>query len=1859
MESKLIKEFLNDAGDGGGKRYIESILGNGIPGETKIYLGSGGLPEGLELNSETLGKITDGLVFSSTIDNSKLINGNMISVSVNPSNILPYSNVQNTMNISVDAPKLDSPFSISSKTGISFDELNNVIGSYSSGKNISSLQNYYNTEKGKYTRVVEMSPQDYLDNLTKLTSYKDLEDFYKRSSEETIQKYAEIMRTRNGLTGGGFPMLTLDFDNPGKYTGQEGIHRALAAMQAGLDTVPVAIRFNRVPESETSNIAKIMDSLRYRKDITNAAEQMIGSAWIRSKLSPNAIKVLERAAKGDLRSIAEFSGKPIVMNIVQTDDGPVTQYIYYRGIDPKFDEEIGKKFAAISKTGNKEIDDTSIKNAAESLGAVKVTPDQTPSDIIEAKNKKDISPKNSPDTADDSWEKPYVQRDYTDLNHWLAATPNSGSLEDIKGHLADGLRMFKRSFEEDVAPKFEEVFPTKQEQDMFVRSMDYLFDLQAISRTPVEKAIGKKFTDRDGAVVEITQKGVEFYEDVLNDFMQPYREASAAGLGLSRRDVSNMVKTGYLPHTEQNPLDSTAEEFVARGNLWKAYSGSSTTADDTGSFTTSLLNSDLRTRMNVFASNMLWDSMGNKVATAKYMEELHADGIDASAEDVAEMVQEELQLSREVESAPSANKVFEQLDSDTYTPEEIGEQAILEEELANTKEALKDAQERLTRAREARDAANSELDDITQKFGALDEELNHYKEAHENAMSLLARAREKRDAAEADKDVLTQEIGRLNEEIEKLKKAPKKNESAIEKAEDSKKKVEEKAEKAKTEVKEAKEEVKAAQTEAKSAEAKVKEAEDKVDSAKTKAEGAETKAKKAEESVAKAETKVEKADEKVKKAEAKVEKAKNKPVATVTEELDKEAQTVDPLRKIKTARSKVVGSFKNADGHNDPAAGPQSFMTLSSWLRKVSTPDGSLYDNGGALLVHPDAYAKFLAYEILKDKDSVKDVEIRKRLVKFLMNVCKRSRKGAGFVADKWMNSIYKIIADSDSSLTTADLIAVLQQKIRSEGMKMAKNWVGRAYLDAFNKTTKKYLNSFLYRNHVYSNAINTKSFAAKTNRAIDKIIKARMQSLFWFNFHTAAVQLTELSRVFTEFKLGDAATSVRKLAFDREFANEVSVLLGAIVPEYKQFDTSGLDDASNKILSKIKKTKAGSVMFELGDEIKGVKKTFEELGMAPIELCETIKNRAIMAAILAEAKRLGLSGDTLFAYVNKRFEVVSLAGNKMGRLMGSDNPLFRVATNLQSFAIRELNMNAETLKNKNLPESFVYILKKFGFGFGFWIIASALGINIGLAALLGIDPFGLSSEDGYNGVDEEDYNDLDKILTQGPTGTLTSILTGGGFTSYLWDFYWAGRKAYLESAKRDEVGDVIDDGSIQFANPFQWEDREEAAEDIIPFIGGFVPGGNFATKTLSMIDLISTGWRYSETGNKMYAAPEDASDVISGFVLGPSHTSNAETYFQTPNPVRGAIENGAAGFGREVAREIGFSTDPLNLGEYKQFDPIDREGFTDWFTGGPSDEQQWRTGYFYYQRKMRAILDKYEKALNSAFGAEQKRAILEKQYEEWNEAVDELKRFTDAYVSKNPKGFDRIKMNNVLNILKTYNVPLNARVNITDDEGYSEFEEAESEAWTKALTQYADKGFPQITTTRYNEDDGVTLQFSPQYQAVDKGTYGTPKEAAQQIEAVFGSSTWKQKIRDFNNTVYSDEFKKLKSKEKQAFKDAFINEVRGELDKIVAIYGPQIFNGTGNDPVNDVLEDIVKAALPYGTNPGTYFAKKYKDFSSISNFSYTSNSTETIAEIRKLIDEGKTARAKALARALIMRVQENRISMSRSDLEYLQSLLK
>lgn len=1313
--------------------------------------------------------------------------------------------------------------------------------------------------------------------------------------------------------------------------------------------------------------------------------------------------VVVSASAGNPKALAELSGRAVVeggSNINGLDEG---QYGYYVGVDGDFDNDIATTGLTSIDDINSDASRASAELAEKAQNSVDTKPyDKTIAEIVADKYKKGTATiGDAPNSSSYRWESPDVTKTYNTEEEVFADMPTGKNLTEVRQWEKNAHAFYMNRYMQETMPEFTERYPTVDEQQQFVRNMDYLFDLQRKGGETLESAVGKTF-ENEGIIYTVSQEDIDFYQNYVEPQMKGLREAGAAGIGKEAFTI-----TGYLPHSDYDPTILTAEDSMQQGVLWREYSGASTT-DESGNFSTGWLNPDLTARYSTFVHNMLWDSLGDNVTVAKYMEEFNADGLNVAANTVEKMVGGRKRLAHLVSESDSVKAVVKNLLGDGELPTEV------------------------------------QLEKAAKDLGSTDIVHDLYRPVYGEAKGLY---------------------------------------------------------------------------------------------------------------------------------------------------------------QIRSATNVKL-------------------MSKSDWMRSLATGDGTLYDNGGAMIVNGAADAKFLAKRITDAIDNGEKLDVHQMFVEYLMQNQRRTAKGADYIANKWMDKIAQ--KANNGGISRRALTAELSNLIYGEGANRLFRFIGRMDTSQLTSANKQALDSLLFRHSALSKVKNTSGISANLNKWTNRLISARMKSLFWLNYKNGVLQASECIRLFTEFKFGDALDTIKKLASDADFRARVDEWVDMLVPERFIKSDSEAATGAMKIIADNSSVKNGELTVnKMSDgDIKSLGEQFDKFASSPVELGETMKNRVMMAGILQEADRKGLTGNELFNYVNQRFERIGLAGNEMGRLNASDNPLFRIGANLKTFQIRQFRMFLNNIHDMNgTGEAATYIIKNLGWKAGLALIMGKLGYST--AATLGIDPFDLMDDD-YTGVDEENYTGLDYAMTS----PAAKLFLSGGFTGYINDAYWAARKAYEDSASvtkqtEEKVSDNFWPG-VKMPNM--------TFDNVFNAFSGFIPGFTAGKRVYQMNELMEAGWATSATGNKMYEAPNNPLDVAAGYLFGRSNTPNARAYYQTPDYLQGLMSGGLAGIGQQLGREFG---------GYRQFDPIDTHNYSDWFNGTAADEQQWNSGYYYFRNKMDDLQKEYQNSL-SGFTTDQDETQLSESFNKRMAEIEEqLNKFTAAYEAKHPEGIDARKMRNLTTILNLYQPVMGD----TDEER----KERELEASSDALYRYTQAGLPAVTSYKRNDEGEVEPVYSPQLRSALQGEYGLPEEAATQIRQLYNDK-WKDLGKQYRDRVFSTKG----TKNKQKIQKEYINIVRQDLDPIVRLYGNNIWS---NEDVENIIDDVFNSMIPkYGQSAKSYLKGIYKDYTG--QIRYNERGNTTLTQINKLLDQGKTAQAKALARTLRQRVQENKTSLTRAELERLQKIL-
>lgn len=977
----------------------------------------------------------------------------------------------------------------------------------------------------------------------------------------------------------------------------------------------------------------------------------------------------------------------------------------------------------------------------------------------------------------------------------------------------------------------------------------------------------------------------------------------------------------------------------------------------------------------------------------------------------------------------------------------------------------------------------------------------------------------------------------------------------------------------------------------------------------------------------------------------------------VYEDIDKKIKEEAPKSGLSKAyhdnySDVYVGANGQAVQSQPDKIGSVSLTQQSDIMRNIKTKDGSMYDNGGADIVYASQNAVELVNRFTREGG-----DLREMLTEFIQNHSGRSPKYAEAVADRWISKMN----DGPGRLTKGKAILSLSSSMRAEGMSRLRRWLVRAEYNGFNAKTRGFMDDFLFRHTQMDSIKNSRSIRGMATKALNGLTGLRYRALFYGNIKNALLQVSELNRLFTAFKWGDVGTMLKRLATDEGFRARVDTYIEAVSPQTTYLD-SELYGKYQQVADSAKVDNDGITFKKLAGDAKD---TADKIGLASINAAENLKNRTMIAALVQEADRMGLSGDEALRHIRSRFERVALANNEMGRIGLASNPLAKPMLFLQNFQIRELGMHYYNIKDatgmitsmpKRILEGSKYLTKVFGTKLATTLILARLGYSA--SQTLGLDPFGLTNN--YTGLSEEEMNALDKQISG---GVLTPFFAGG-MTSLIADMYFMARAAY-EDSNRQTITDEAEQNLKErnFLNDLRfWEQTStpsgvENGEFFRDLASNFAPGNVFLNRLGQMNEMMDTGWATSATGNKMYTAPNDATNTLLGYLFGRSATQNALQYNQT--------------YGNDLLQTLG-RFNPFR--QYGEFDPIDTKNYSDWFSGDDNDRQQFEKGRRYFQQQRDRILDEYEDAMRKSYASNDDIAEAKNNMNQRLENLyEQLDRFVNAYERKNGT-IDSAMTNQIVNLLNT------GRMSIDDNSG--DLTEWRNEQKQKALERYSQIGFSPVGTytgpSKKDPEKEVKYQGSPQYRTAVSGKYTLNSEAVavlKEADRVLADvrKELKQAVSDAYDAKDYNELKRIQTQYLESFDSV--------VAPIIAAYGSNVLTST--DVVNQ-LKDM----LSTGTNsrsgdliPSDHYRKdKYGRYRSMpletvdvkkwaqqrysddiykqpTVRSYTA-AGDDIMEIRRLISQGKPDRARARALQLKVRVDNQKRSLSQSEYNWLLDFL-
>ena len=534
----------------------------------------------------------------------------------------------------------------------------------------------------------------------------------------------------------------------------------------------------------------------------------------------------------------------------------------------------------------------------------------------------------------------------------------------------------------------------------------------------------------------------------------------------------------------------------------------------------------------------------------------------------------------------------------------------------------------------------------------------------------------------------------------------------------------------------------------------------------------------------------------------------------------------------------------------------------------------------------------------------------------------------------------------------------------------------------------------------------------------------------------------------------------------------------------------------------------------------------------------------------------------------------------------------------------------------------------------------------------LGGDPTGIT--DG--GKDRGLYDDEDTDEYEGMTDFDNFIngLPAGVIFGSLQDLYFAARRRGVDSK--------------QFMAFDLWNDQKLNND-----MSKHLPLGVAYNRFADMLDLLDRGYSFSSTGKKTYAAPETALDVVKGFLFGKSTTENSLAY--------GKYRYGTVNIWGDLSSGdwMDFAMNANPISGNAEFDTT-RKDYTGVFNGSWNDISTMQLIIQRFKERQQTIIDEFNRDKYRYGG-------------EWDGLTDEQK------VAK-AKEIRSKKINEYTeDVVRAVEAFTNAGNALSDKQittmmylfDFHEGEEDDEWNSSYARERYVEAGLPdydaagiqrkeQKNNGKTSEETRNILDRSLVLQNAQQGFYGSSKEAANAMKDVLKdfNSTYKEynaRVKALNEKYFAARKKNKKSAEVKQLSTE-IEKVQNEyLDKLYAKLSPVIERyGTalvGTYDGADVLEDYMGNMIPYSS------IKKYgQTFSSGNDIVYgqltewlqkrygrnapTAPSdkevTNGITEIKKLLDQGKTATAKSRARAILEKIGRGSLGARRDDVETLRS---
>lgn len=899
-------------------------------------------------------------------------------------------------------------------------------------------------------------------------------------------------------------------------------------------------------------------------------------------------------------------------------------------------------------------------------------------------------------------------------------------------------------------------------------------------------------------------------------------------------------------------------------------------------------------------------------------------------------------------------------------------------------------------------------------------------------------------------------------------------------------------------------------------------------------------------------------------------------------------------------------------------------------------------------------------------------------------------KEQAAKVTDKFMDKMLNdkrfahVFNDDGTVKSTDGLTAMLTTRFRSQGISDFTKFLRKSNFDSFTKGEQKWLNSRMYE---MTASVNKNTFKKIVNWLIQGSMALRYKSTMGWNLKNGQLQLTECQRTFTANKIGDFGSTLKRLATDKDFRANVSdrtYILAA--------DSAGAGFSKQEldmIADTFTKLGSESVINEYGivtniDKIKAKYKDFNDSLLASPQGGEYAKNYIMIAGFTAAGERAGLSGAELDSYVRNRFNVEALAGTQLGKIGLTDSRIGQFTFMYLGFPIRELTLQAHLIKGggtvggkgfKKALGSLDYIAKMLGAKGAMWAMEAPWGYT--LLDQVGLDPFGVIGQ--YDPI-QTDWEDREPGWRWGDLAVQYNPFLQGAMTSVVSDIYMAYRAA--EEEARAEYREEHN-GSTEGFEWSMFEDGADSLEGILKGLSpvgeqalGFIPGRTFYQRIEGELQDAQRGYHISQSGNRLYEANTDPGNILWGMIAGRRNTTNAQDYYQTANPIRGAIEGGWGGLGQQMERGFG-SLNPFR--SFREFDPIDSDTYTDWFNGSYADQQNWNTGVYAFREEAQQIKDKYDKYISE--GKE-----INSQNARENELADlrnRVEKFVKAYTDKHPEGISYSKQNQLINILNLGDYQSSLDEAVEEASGNVDYSD-----WDAAQNRYMQGNFPTPYGLRQTKEGENVYGQSPQLQQIlSQQRYGIASDVAPTIKQMYNSQKFdtplgNMTMKDYHDRVYAqlqDEWNKGKTDYDKVTKiqEEYLAQIsKNVIQPILNTYGSSVLSAGKSSDIMQEFGKMLYSMVPsddyridnkgkkiYKSTPymtidiPKWLNKNFKAYSSSVNTT-NQKTKDRLESIRSSIDQGHASTAISKAKALVDDIGKGKASVSREELEWLQGVL-